>query len=143
MSEVGLQIDGAVERAVSLNVGELAAFANEDRVADVSELEARRQGEAVRLSALLNRVTPKPEATHVTLHSTDGFSASLSLPAVADLGLVIFQIDGCGLENSAGGPFRFLIPNAAACKTAELDSCANVKLLGRIELTAGPGRDTR
>jgi hypothetical protein len=51
--------------------------------------------------------------------------------------------NGEPLDTKAGGPFRFLIPNAAECKTAEMDTCANVKFLDRIELTAGKGRDTR
>ena len=84
-----------------------------------------------------------PEDIHVTLHSEDGFSASLAIADVRDLGIVLFEQDGGPLDSRFGGPFRFLIPNAAACKTADLDACANVKHLVRIELTTGAGRDTR
>ena len=42
-----------------------------------------------------------------------------------------------------GGPIRFLIRDPAACHTHELDDCANVKFLSRIELTERRGRDTR
>ena len=111
---------------------------------DVSVIEPRRQGKAVRLEALLDLADPTSAATHLTLHaSVDDFAASIPLDAVQDAGIVIFEIDGQALEAKHGGPYRFLIPNAAACKTAELDACANVKFLDRIELTAGKGRDTR
>ena len=36
-----------------------------------------------------------------------------------------------------------LIHDPAACHTDELDDCANVKFLSRIELTQRRGRDTR
>jgi hypothetical protein len=36
-----------------------------------------------------------------------------------------------------------MIRDPAACHTDELDDCANVKFVDRIELTAGKGRDTR
>ena len=42
-----------------------------------------------------------------------------------------------------GGPIRFLIRDPAACHTGELDDCANVKFVDRIELTVAKGRDTR
>ena len=143
MSESALVIDGAARRSLSLGREQLAGFPEEARIADVSAVDERRQGEAVRLSALLAQAEPDETATHVTLHSSDGFSASIPLEDTRDVGVVIFQIDGQPLAESAGGPYRFLIPNAAACKTAELDACANVKALVRIELTMGRGRDTR
>ena len=40
-------------------------------------------------------------------------------------------------------PFRFLIPDFAACKTHEIDECANVKFVNRIELTRERGHDNR
>jgi hypothetical protein len=38
---------------------------------------------------------------------------------------------------------RFLIRDPSACHTSELDDCANVKYLSRIELSVRKGRDTR
>ena len=46
-----------------------------------------------------------------------------------------------GLED--GGPIRFLVRDPSVCNTGELDECANVKYLCRIELTTRRGRDTR
>ena len=38
---------------------------------------------------------------------------------------------------------RFLIPDPAACGTAEIDTCANVKWLNSISLSTERGRDVR
>jgi hypothetical protein len=38
---------------------------------------------------------------------------------------------------------RFLIPDYAACHTDEIDECANVKFVDRIELTTEKGFDNR
>ena len=143
MSEARINIEGAVANPQSLSRAELAAFPSEARIADISTIEPRRQGEAIRLSCLLEKTRPDATATHVTLHSADGFSASIPIGAVRESGLIIFQLDNAPLPDLAGGPFRFLIPNAAECRTAELDACANVKALTRIDLTAGKGTDTR
>ena len=144
MSETPLTIDGELSSPAALSRADLSAFPDEARIDDVSKVEERRQGRAVRLSALLERVEPNSSATHVTLHaSTDDFAASIPLEAAREVGILIYDIDGEPLDTKAGGPFRFLIPNAAECKTADMDACANVKFLDRIELTAGKGKDTR
>ena len=144
MAETSLTIDGEVANSVTLSRQDIAASAGDRLIDVVSAIEPRRQGRAVRLDALLELAAPKAAATHLTLHaSIDDFAASIPLDAVHDTGVVIFEVDGQALETKHGGPYRFLIPNAAACKTADLDACANVKFLDRIELTAGKGRDTR
>jgi 2-dehydropantoate 2-reductase len=144
MNEIQLKVDGEVESPRTFSRTEIAAFAQDSLIADVSQLEPRRQGQAVKLGAILDQVNPTSAATHLTLHaSADNFAASIPLAEVKDMGILIFEINGAGLTPTDGGPFRFLIPNAAACKTAEVDACANVKFLDRIELTAGQGKDTR
>ena len=143
MSTNVLTIDGEVASPASFDRDTLNRLSAESSIEDVSQLDANRSGKAVTLAGLLDLAAPTSEATHVTLHSDDGFSASLAIADVRDLGIVLFEQDGKPLDSRFGGPFRFLIPNAAECKTAELDACANVKHLVRIELTAGVGRDTR
>lgn len=143
MSTATIKIEGAVHQPGSFARQELCGLPADGRVADVSTVAPNRRGEAVRLECLLSECEPDETATHVTLHSVDGFSASIPLADVRETGLIIFQLDGATVPDSAGGPFRFLIPNAAECRTAELDACANVKALARIELTAGKGADTR
>ncbi len=144
MSTDTLTIDGEVASPAIFGRVALNDLPADARIEDVSQVEANRSGKAVTLAGLLDRAEPTNEATHVTLHSDDGFSASLLITDVRDRGIVLFeQADGEPLDSRFGGPFRFLIPNAAECKTAELDACANVKHLVRIELTVGVGRDTR
>lgn len=144
MSSAILTIDGEVERPLALSFDDLAAFSADDQVTDVSRLDAKRSGDAVTLNSLIARAAPAESATHVTLHaSSDGFAASVPLADVLDQALIVYRLEGRPLPGEKGGPVRFLIPDAAACKTAELDSCANVKFVDRIELTAGKGRDTR
>ena len=80
----------------------------------------------------------------MTLHAShDDFHASVPLSTVRDRGLFIYEIDGEPLELAAGGPVRFYIPDHAACHSAEVDECANVKFVDRVELTAGKGFDNR
>lgn len=143
MTTSGLTIAGQVSAATTLTYDDLNQLPAAALITDVSTLEPGRQGRAATLRALLDLVGPAESATHLTLHSDDGFSASLPLADVRDRGLVIFDIHGAPVDRSFGGPFRFLIPNAAECRTADVDACANVKHLVQIDVTEGPGTDTR
>ncbi len=139
-----LRIDGEVERPTSLTWQQLQAIAPDAQVADVSEIDPKRKGTAVRLASLLELVGAKPTAAYLGLHAThDDFHASVPLEAVRDRGLVIYQLDGQPLPVSGGGPIRFFIPDHAACHTSEIDECANVKFIDRIELQAEKGFDNR
>lgn len=139
-----LTINGAVGAILSLDHAALAAMPEADRVADVSAWDPARRGSGVRLAALVASVRPAPGATYLTLHaSRDDFHASVPLAAVLDRAVVVTHLDGAPLPVERGGPFRLLIRDHAACQTDEVDDCANVKHLDRIELTPGPGLDTR
>ncbi|RIK80758.1 MAG: hypothetical protein DCC68_10405 [Planctomycetota bacterium] len=144
MASPRLVIDGEVERAREFSIGDLASLAAGQQISDVSAIEPNRRGRGIWLSGLLQAVGAKPSATHVALHaSADDFHASVPLAAVADRAFVIYALGDGPLPASAGGPFRFFIRDHAACQTAEVDECANVKFVDRIELTVGPGRDNR
>ncbi len=139
-----LQIDGEVQRPVELSSADLEAIDPEHQVADVSRLVPGRKGDAVRLEALLAIAGPKAAADYLTLHAeADDFHASVPLAAVRSQALLLYRLDGKPLPASAGGPFRLLIPDSAACHTDEVDDCANVKFINRIELTVGRGQDNR
>ncbi|MEX0715851.1 MAG: molybdopterin-dependent oxidoreductase [Planctomycetaceae bacterium] len=139
-----LRIDGEVERPLALTADELADFDEAAQVRDVSRFHPSRRGDGVTLEALLAAARPTARATYLTLHATrDDFAASVPLAAVRGEGLLVYALDGEPLPVEKGGPFRFLIRDPAACHTDELDDCANVKFVDRIELTAGRGRDTR
>ncbi|HZN32595.1 MAG TPA: molybdopterin-dependent oxidoreductase [Pirellulaceae bacterium] len=137
-------ISGLVESPRSLTFADLAAIGAEHQVADVSRLVPGRKGDAVRLAGILELVRPKEAAKWLGLHAAaDNFHASIPLDAVADKALVIYRLDGQPLPAKAGGPVRFFIPDFAACHTHEIDECANVKFVDRIELTADKGFDNR
>jgi DMSO/TMAO reductase YedYZ molybdopterin-dependent catalytic subunit len=139
-----LTIDGEVTAPAVLSFDELAALDAAFQVADVSRLDPKRKGDAVRLAGLLARVQPHPSARYLTLHaSRDDFHASIPLDAVRDRAILIYRLDGRPLPESAGGPIRFFIPDFAACHTAEVDECANVKFVDRLEFSATRGHDNR
>jgi len=139
-----LRIDGLVSHPVELNYDALSAMDLAAQVADVSRVDPARKGDAVRLSAILKLAGVKPEGDYLTLHaSLDDFHASVPLAEVRERGLLIYRLDGEPLPRKSGGPIRFLIPDYAACKTAEIDDCANVKFVDRIEITRGRGQDNR
>jgi DMSO/TMAO reductase YedYZ molybdopterin-dependent catalytic subunit len=140
-----LRFEGAVGRPIALTFEDLGGFPTEAQVADVSRFQPTRSGDAVTLAALLDLAAPDPSATHLTLHADrDDFHVSIPLGAIRDQGLVMYKAAGGGpLDVDQGGPVRLLIRDPAACHAGELDECANVKYLSRVELTVGRGRDTR
>jgi DMSO/TMAO reductase YedYZ molybdopterin-dependent catalytic subunit len=144
MSNSILTIAGECQQPQSLSFDELAGLPVEHQVADVSRLVPGRKGDAVRLAGILQLVQPNTTARYLGLHSsTDNFHASIPLDAVAERALIIYRLDGQPLPAKAGGPVRFFIPDFAACHTEEIDECANVKFVDRIELTAEKGFDNR
>ena len=139
-----LRIAGLVGLPQQISWQELASFPEEQQVADVSHLDPKRRGRAVRLAAILDRVAVQPSATYIGLHAErDDFHASIPLAAVRDRALLIYAIDAQPLSVAAGGPFRFFIPDYMACHTSEIDECANVKYVEWIEFTADRGFDNR
>ena len=144
MSDLLLTIDGDVESPLSLSFADLSAFPQEHQLADISQIDAKRQGQAITLAGLLERVKPRPTAKYLTLHaSTDDFHASIPLDAVRDRAFLIYRLHDEPLPPKAGGPVRFYIRDFAACHTSEIDECANVKFVDRMEFSSAPGHDNR
>jgi DMSO/TMAO reductase YedYZ molybdopterin-dependent catalytic subunit len=143
-SPVLLRVDGAVEVPLGVTFEDLSGMPAEVQVVDVSRYQPTRRGDAVTLEALLGLAGPLPEASHVTLHADrDDFHVSIPLDVIRPQGLVVYKVGGERLGGEQGGPIRLLIRDPSACHSGELDECANVKYLSRIELTSGRGRDTR
>jgi len=139
-----LKIIGEVARPRTLTYGDLASISAEHQVPDVSRLLPGRQGDAVKLAGIIELVQPTEKARYLGLSaSADDFHASIPLSAVLDRALVIYRLNGQPLPTKAGGPVRFFIPDFAACHTAEIDECANVKFVDSLELTADKGFDNR
>lgn len=139
-----IKIDGEVENAVELTFDDLANIDQGQQIVDVSQIDPKRQGDAVKLGGLLQLVQTRPTAKYVGLHSsTDNFHASIPLEPVRDRAILIYRQDGQPLDLKAGGPARLFIPDLAACHTGDIDACANVKFIDHIELTAERGFDNR
>ena len=144
MTKHVLRIDGEVKNLLSFSFAELEALDDAVQVRDVSRIDPKRKGDAVSLAGLLELAQPKSTVKYLTLHSsTDDFHASIPLEAIRQRAILIYRLDGQPLPPSAGGPVRFFIPDFAACHTDEVDECANVKFVDRIELTAQRGFDNR
>ena len=142
--EVVLTIDGAVKRVLELTRADLDGLPECARVLDVSRIHPKRQGDGVELEAILDRAGIQPDANYLTLHADrDDFHVSIPLESVLKQGIVVYRLGDGPLGTEQGGPIRFLVRDPFACNTGELDECANVKYLSRIELTVRRGRDTR
>ena len=139
-----LVVDGAVENPTLWMFADLAALPEASQVIDVSRFHAKRRGDGVMLEAILERVRPHALANYLTLHADrDDFHVSVPLEVVRPEGIVVYRHGAGELGPEHGGPIRFLIRDPSACRTSELDDCANVKYLSRIELSVRRRRDTR
>jgi hypothetical protein len=136
-----LRIEGEVYSPRELSFADLALLP--EQIPDVGQLIPGREGGGVRLRSLLQAVGLKETATHITLVSSDGkFSASVPLDAVRDA-VVAYRLGNAPLPPQQGGPIRFFIPHVEECAIGGVDACANVKFVGLIRLSHGPGTDTR
>jgi len=137
-----LALAGHVDNPREISFEQLAQL---PQIADVSRFDAKRSGDAVALSELMNLARPKLGVKYLGLHSSsDDFHASIPLEPILDRAFLIYrQTDGSPLDAKSGGPFRFYIPNHKACHTDEIDECANVKFVDRLEFTVEKGFDNR
>jgi 2-dehydropantoate 2-reductase len=132
-----VKIDGAVVQSVSFDHKALRQLPEEHQIADVTPMMPGIQGRAITVKGLLDVPALKVESDHVTFHSMDGkYAATLTLHQARDFGLLLYELDDQPLPDEKGGPFRLITPGLG-------DLCANVKGVGRIEVTKGSGRDTR
>jgi 2-dehydropantoate 2-reductase len=132
-----LRIEGAIVQPVTLDREALAKLPAEHQVSDLMAILPNMKGKAIRMKGILEVPALAIGADHVTFHSYDGqFAASLTVKQAVEYGVLVYEIDGQPLPESKGGPFRLLAPGLG-------DLCANVKGVARIELTKGPGKDTR
>ena len=142
--EIILTVDGKVERPLRLTFADLANFPEPAQVPDVSRFHPTRKGDGVNFDAILERAGVLPSANYLTLHADrDDFHVSVPLEPLRGQGIVVYRLRSNPLGLEHGGPIRFLIRDPASCHTDQLDECANVKYLSRIELTEKRGRDTR
>lgn len=130
-----LRIEGAVDRPLTLGFEDLREMPAEAQVSDISRIDPARRGGGVALEAILRLASPHPSATKAILHADrDGFHVGLPLAPMRDRGVVVYRLDDGPMPPEKGGPFRMLVRGAAECHIEELDECANVKYLSRIEI---------
>jgi len=131
-----VRIEGAVVRPVSFDRATLATLPAEHQL-DISTVMPGMQGQGIRLNGLLDVPALAIDADHVVFHASDGqYSACLTLQQAKEFGVLVYELQGAALPDMNGGPFRLVTPGLG-------DLCANVKGVARIEITKGPGRDTR
>ena len=129
-----LVVDGAVEEPVKLS---WAGFQALPQIKDVSDFHCVTTWskmdvpwEGVQLSTAIALARPKPEATHVMLHSYDGYTTNIPLEeALKDDVLLVHTAEGRPLPAEHGGPVRVITPQLYAWKGA--------KGIRRIELMKG------
>lgn len=139
-----LTIEGEVCKECKLTWSDLAAIDPQWQKEDIRQIDPKRTGGAVALEGILQLVGVKPSAQYLTLHSdASDFHASIPLASVRDRGYLLYRQQDRPLETNAGGPLRFLIRDFSACHSTEVDECANVKFVDRIELSIERGFDNR
>ena len=126
-----LAVVGAVEEPVSLSWADFQALPQTQDVSDFhcvttwSKMDMSWKG--VQFSTVIALARPLPQATHVLLHSYDGYTTNLPLEeALKDDVLLAHTVDGAPLPVPHGGPVRVITPQLYAWKGA--------KWINRIEL---------
>lgn len=131
-----VRIEGAVVQPLSFDRRAIASLPAEHHV-DVSTVMPGMEGRGIWVKGLLDVPALTIGADHVAFHASDGkYSACLTLDQAKEHGVLIYELDGASLPDTKGGPFRLITPGLG-------DLCANVKGVARIEITTGPGLDTR
>lgn len=128
-----LAISGLVRHGMTLDRQELLALPSIEQTSDLhcvtgwSMLDTRWRG--VKLSTLLDSIEILPEARHVVVHATGGWTTNLPLEELlADDVLVAYEYEGRPLSAEHGGPVRLLVPRLYFWKSA--------KWLSGLEFTA-------
>ena len=128
-----LDVFGAVEHPVTWNYEQFAAQPHTSEVCDIHCVTTWSRYdnifEGLSTQALADIVHPKPEANHVTLHASDGYTTNLSLQDfLGDDVLIAHAWQGAPLTREHGGPVRLVVPRHYFWKSA--------KWLSRIEFTS-------
>jgi DMSO/TMAO reductase YedYZ molybdopterin-dependent catalytic subunit len=143
-NEVILIVEGAVENPLRLTFDDLESLPQHAQIHDVSRFHPTRKGDGVALDVILDQAAVHPSANFVTLHAErDDFHVSVPLGLLRGQGIVVYRLGPARLTVEHGGPIRLLIRDPSLCHTGELDDCANIKYLSRIELSERRGLDTR
>ncbi len=127
-----LDLDGAVENRLSLNLDAFMALPMAESVSDIhcvtqwSRYDNHWQGVPAR--AILDLVRPAREAKFVIFHSFDGYTTNIRLDQFDQPDVfLVHQWEGKPIGRAHGGPVRMLVPRLYLWKSA--------KWLRRIQFT--------
>ncbi|MFT0861206.1 sulfite oxidase-like oxidoreductase [Ancylobacter sp. G4_0304] len=130
-------VTGAVENPISWDWPTFLSHAQTQLVTDIhcvttwSRYDNRWDGLLVR--DLLDMVMPKDGASHVMLHSFDGYTTNLALEDfAAEDAMLVHRWEGEALTVAHGGPMRLVVPHLYFWKSA--------KWLQRIEFRTSDKR---
>ena len=119
-----LKLFGLVEEPVQLSWDDLATFPRQEITTDVhcvtrwTMLDNTWSG--IPVSAILDLVKLKPEATHVMVHAENGFSTNLSLDdLLRPENLLVDKWRGEPLTAEHGWPLRLFVPHLYFWKSAK------------------------
>ena len=132
-----LKVGGMVDRPMTLGYDELRALPQTTQVSDFHCVTGwtvdKVHWQGVRLSDLLDRVKPHPEALGVELVSAEQpyvDSLSITQARLSDV-LLAWQMDGRPLPREHGAPIRLIIPEMYGYKNVKW--VAEVNLVRRAE----------
>lgn len=119
-----LDVTGAVEHPLSLDWQQLLQLPQSKEVTDIHCVTtwSRYDNEwaGVFTHDLLDAAMPKPEATHVTLSSYDGYTTNVPLDDfAASNAMLVHTWQGKPLTREHGGPLRLVIPHLYFWKSAK------------------------
>lgn len=139
-----LRVSGEVGRPAAFRREDLGGFDSHEKIAVEKAGGDGATREGVYLQSILSRVQPRPTVRYISLRSpSDGFFVCVPVEGIAERAVILATTGGAPMDAKEGGPFRFFIPGAPACQSAEIDACANVKHLEEIILSDRPLEDTR
>ncbi len=120
-----LTVNGVVDEPYSLGYAELLGL-GQDRWSDTDLHCVTRWSqfgmsfEGVDVSRLIELAAPRPEATHLLVHSYDGYTTNLPLADVLEHpAMVAHHAQGEPLSTEHGGPVRLLVPHLYLWKSAK------------------------
>ncbi|QIB32400.1 sulfite oxidase-like oxidoreductase [Ancylobacter pratisalsi] len=119
-----LDVTGAVENPVSWDWAVFSAQKQTHEVTDIHCVTTWSRydngWDGVTTRDLLDIVMPRPEASHVMLHSYDGYTTNLALEDfAAEDALLVHSWEGRPLTVEHGGPVRLVVPHLYFWKSAK------------------------
>lgn len=118
------RVDGLVAHPMDLSWQKFQALPKADQVSDFhcvttwSKYDVQWGG--VKFSTIVDRVQPKPEATHLILECNDGYTTNLPLSELQGDDIILaHELEGQPLPIEHGGPMRLIVPHLYAWKSAK------------------------